>query len=142
MPGPQPTPTALLQLRGSWRANTRENEPTPEPVTEIDPPKGLPAKAKRVWLELAPRLVASKVLTVADLPSFARYCRLYVAWQAAMKLVESKPDRSAVLALRAIDDMLRKLEASFGLTPADRVGLHVEPENKDPRARFFETRAG
>lgn len=133
-------PTALLAARGSWRAKERTDEPKPDVVTEAKPPKGLPAKARRIWKELAPRLVATKVLTVADLPSFARYCRLYVAWQEAMKLVEAKPDRVSVLALRAVDDMLARLEKSFGLTPADRAGLHVEAETTDPRERFFENR--
>lgn len=138
---PAPTPTSILAARGSWRAKTRDGEPTPDPVTDPKPPKGLPSKAKRVWKELASRLVATKVLTTADLQSFARYCRLVVLWSDTARIAEAKPDRANVLALKGVDEMLRRLESGFGLTPADRVGLNVQPETKDPRERFFEKRA-
>jgi phage terminase small subunit len=140
MPGPRPTPTTTLARRGSWRANERSDEPTPAVASAGDciPPKNLPRRAKVIWRSLVPGLQAAGLLTLADLPTFARYCRIYAAWEAAMKQVEDGPDRAAVLTLSKLDEMLRKLESGFGLSPADRVGLKVEqPAPNAGKARFF-----
>lgn len=140
MPGPPPTPTNTLQLRGSWRAATRPNEPQPQPVTELPTPE-LPTKALEVWNVVAPRLLATRLLTVADLPALERYARLLAAWRDAMTAVETKQDRSTILTLAKLDELVRRLEANFGLTPSDRVGLSVEqPPNNDGKSRFFEQR--
>lgn len=141
MPGPKPTPTAVLALRGSWRAATRPEEPQPEPVTDLEPPPILDGRALQLWETLLPRLTAAGMLTAADVPAFSRYVRIFAAWERAMLAVEQNADRGAVLTLAKLDELLRKLEGSFGLTPADRTGLKVEqPPVQNPKARFFETR--
>jgi P27 family predicted phage terminase small subunit len=137
MPGPKPTPTSTLALRGSWRAKTREGEPQPEAATDIKPPRNFPKAAKAVWRSLAPQLQASGLLTVADIPTFARYCRTYVAWQEAMTAVEAEGSRENVLTLAKLDEMVRKLEANFGMSPSDRTGIRVDKPSNDDRARFF-----
>lgn len=138
MPGPKPTPTATLALRGSWRANTRPNEPTPEVVTELEAPASLTGRALELWETMAPRLQASQLLTVLDVPALARYVRLYAAWEAAMRAVEAKADRSTVLTLGKLDELLRKLESNLGLTPADRTGIAVpEKPAANDKGRFF-----
>jgi len=104
---------------------------------DLTPPKGMRKAAKDVWLSLAPQLQASGLLTVADLPTFARYCRMYVAWQAAMKAVEKEGSRENVLTLAKLDEMLRKLEASFGMSPSDRTGIRVEKPSQNDKGRFF-----
>ena len=136
---PQPTPTAILAARGSWRAQTRANEPTPDVVTDYDAPDDLTGKARDVWDAMVPQLVASRILTVADRPAFSRYCRLFAAWDDAMTAVEGNATRARVLTLAKLDEMLRKLEAKLGLTPADRVGLAAEPPpSSNGKARFFD----
>jgi hypothetical protein len=35
--GPPPTPTPILQLRGSWRGKLNRDEPQPEPVAPEKP---------------------------------------------------------------------------------------------------------
>ena len=59
--GPKPTPTAVLKLKGTDRADRTRNEPTP--------PRGLPRcpnwlddQAKHCWRQLVPQLVAMRVL--------------------------------------------------------------------------------
>ena len=142
MPGPKPTPTSQLQLRGSWRAATRPNEPQPELVTELTPPVELKGKALEVWNELAPRLVATRVLTNVDTFALVRYCHLAATWLVIMDAVDGSPKRENLLALGKCGEMLTKLEQAFGLTPADRVGIHVEqPPNGDDKSRFFERRS-
>lgn len=139
MPGPRPTPTLTLAARGSWRANERAGEPTPSALDDLTPPPGMKGRAAKVWKALAPRLAAAGVLTSADAHTFSRYCRLYAAWEEAMKAVEESPDRGTVLTLGKLDEMVRKLEGNFGLTPADRTGLRIEqPETPaDDKGRFF-----
>ena len=136
MPGPKPTPTAILEQRGSWRAKDRTHEPVPDLPDGLTPPAGLTGKPLSIFLELGPRLIGVGLLTVADLPTFSRYCRLYVAWENAYDLIGEEPDRSAVLTLAKLDEMLRKLEANFGLSPADRTGISVEKKT-DGKSRFF-----
>lgn len=55
--GPQRTPTALLKLRGSWRAKTRKAEDraeiaAPAPSTANNPSARPPNKIKKKWLKL------------------------------------------------------------------------------------------
>lgn len=138
MRGPKKTPTATLAARGSWRANTRPNEPMPEPVDSMAPPSTVKGRAAKIWKSLAPRLAQSGLLTTADVHSLERYCRLLAAWESAMKAVELDATRQNVLALSTLDKLVRQLERGFGLTPADRAGLAVEqPEPMDGKERFF-----
>ena len=137
MPGPKPTPTATLAARGSWRASERQGEPSPARVTQVRAPSDLSPDARKVWKALAPGLIATGVLTVSDVPAFVRFCRLTAAWRAAMTTVETAPDRQNVLILGKLDEMLRKLEASLGLTPADRTGIRVDQPKTDSKSRFF-----
>jgi hypothetical protein len=138
---PKPTPTVTLAARGSWRAATRPNEPKPDPLTDLSAPPDLPEEALRVWDDIAPRLIGAGLCTVADVPALARLCRLTVAWQNAMTKVEAKADRSSVLMLAKLDDMVRKAMAAFGMTPADRTGISVEAPATNDKGRFFEKRA-
>lgn len=137
MPGPRPTPTATLAARGSWRAAKRTDEPKPPTLDTAEPPKELAGRAAEIWRALAPRLVASAILTTADVHSFNRYVRLYAAWEQAMNAVDENSDRSAVLTLAKLDSMVAKLEQRFGLTPADRTGLKVEQPQENAKERFF-----
>src|SRR5689334_2427200 len=129
---PRPTPTSQLELRGSWRAATRPNEPQPEAVTDLTAPPELKGAALAVWGELAPRLVATGVLRDVDLYAFVRFCHLTALWRTILAEVEKSPKRDSILALAKVEEMLRKLDAGFGLTPSDRVGIAVEqPSSND-----------
>ena len=109
----------------------------PSTPAELPTPK-LKGRAKRLWQALAPGLYAAGLLTEADIPSFERYCRLHAAWETAMQEVEAGSGRSAVLTLAKLDEMVRKLAADFGLTPAARTGMKVEqPGVPDSKSRFF-----
>lgn len=133
---PKPTPTNVLAARGSWRAKERAGEPTP-PSTPTLPPTKLTGEARAIYDRLAPSLHACGLLTSADLPRFKDYCRLSVAWDKAMTEVEETGSRSAILSLAKVDEMLRKLAASFGLTPADRTNIRVDVPTENDKSRFF-----
>jgi phage terminase small subunit len=91
---------------------------------------------------MAASLVGTGLLTTADIPAFARYCRTYALWSKLAQDIEQqeKPDRQSILALAKVDESLRRLEAKFGLTPSDRTGIRVAPPKPEGKGRFFETR--
>jgi P27 family predicted phage terminase small subunit len=141
-PGPAPTPTKKLALRGSWRAATRPGEPRPEP--EAPPrPESLPPAAAAVWDEVLPQLGAAGLLGRVDGRSFTRYCELFPVWDDLMsflrksghahpvknakgEVVGVRPYPQLRLALQVSEHLLR-LENQFGMTPAARARLVVEP---------------
>lgn len=140
--GPPPTPTAILKLRGSWRAKVRKNEPQPEsgrPPT----PDGLGESASKVWTALLDMLEPMGVLAVCDGGQLERYCRYFVRWRAveneialvestggaAWKVLGKEELRPVLQALWAeshkLDGALKQVEREFHLTPSARarVGL-------------------
>ena len=139
MPGPRPTPTALLAARGSWRASERQGEPSPNLPADCLPPESLDGRALDIWTELAQQLHGCGLLTSADLLTFERYCRTYAVWESAMKAVEEEAERNAVLTLAKVDEMLRRLEANFGLSPADRTAVRIDAPEATDKRRFFKT---
>lgn len=163
--GPRPTPTAILNLRGSWRGKVREGEPTPE--AEIPPaPDWLDDLGRECWDDLARRLGAQRLLTGLDRNALARYCAIWSDWRrnqreaakapAVVKIRNRKGEvigtqPSPLTSIRIkLGEQLVRLEREFGLTPAARVGLKVQAEAggrgvKADDAEFFgngATRAG
>ena len=136
--GPKPTPTAVLQLRGSKRATQRRNEPTPAKLEATPPaPARLNEDAAKVWTATAPEMVEAGLLTGLDLAAFERKCRIEALWSRQARQIEDADEicARAVRTLAKLDESLRHLEKNFGLTPADRVGLKLsEPKqvNTDP----------
>ena len=133
--GPKPTPTAVLEKRGSWRAGDRDGEPEPGGLLEApDPPKSLKGRARDLWLESAPGMVGIGTLTADDLPAFERYCRAHALWMRKVDEVDAAEEitESMTKALVNLDNQLRRLEAAFGKNPADRAGIKVPERPKAP----------
>ena len=77
MPGPPPTPSNIVKLRGNpGHRPINEDAPTPDPVL-ADPPAHLDRRTADKWREVAPKLYAVGCLTEVDLDDLERYC---VAW--------------------------------------------------------------
>lgn len=143
--GPPPKPSALKKLLGNPGKRTiNEHEPVP-PDGEIAPPPMLRANAREYWNLLAPLLKTMKVLTIADVMAFCRYCNLLARYHeldlALMTsgpmgtLMSTKDKNGKVTGLsekpisweyRQIQQQLLNLEREFGLTPAARSRLKVE----------------
>lgn len=161
-PGPPPTPTETLRLRGSWRANKRRAEPRPDSGAPTCP-AWLKGKARAEWKRLCPQLQAMGVLCKIDRNALMRYCHMSACWRAAeewlaehgetypvKKVVRGKDGRDKVvgIGMRAypqvkiahdLADQLLRLEQQFGLTPSARTRIAVDKhEVKDGKARFFE----
>lgn len=151
--GPAPTPTAILDARGSWRAKIREGEPT-LPTAEPDRPAFLKGEALREWKRTLPLLAQMRVLTEADRATLAVYCKLwgeFVEFQGRCDKLLAKLDADAdfpnypqVFALRnsSVDRMMKEA-AKLGFSPADRARLKAQaPETPDEgKGRFFKGRS-
>lgn len=142
--GPRKTPTAILQMNGSWRA---KNRPDAKEQAELPPaPTWLKGRTLEVWNELAPMLANKGVLTLRDANALARYCQTWVRWREAEEFLDkagmsfsivrdkkgepvgTKSHASARLSL-ALQTILEKLEADFGMNPAARADI-LTPKEK------------
>ena len=141
MPGPPKTPTPILKLRGSWRANTRPNEPQP-PRKRPSKPGRLPADAAKLWDEICDQLAEMGVLAPVDGHALERYCRMLAQWWRLYKVIEEEGDtyevkgrdgqvrhrlRPEARTVMSLHDSLLKIERQFGMTPAARAGLSIPP---------------
>lgn len=126
--GPAPTPTKILKLRGSWRA--KRNAEEPEYGQGVECPKRASTNAPAVWRQLAPLLLETGVLTEADVNCFYRYCVLFSRWwNLTMRSKHVEADK--------LHDQLNKLEAKFGLDPANRSRIHAKPAKKPEGAMKY-----
>src|SRR5690606_23065765 len=99
----------------------------------------------------APRLIGMKLLTEADAPAFARYCKHYARWidlqkhldkdgdvyeiQTASGLVR-RADPRFIMADR-LDRMLLAIEDRFGLNPAERQRIFAARANTGAAGDLF-----
>ena len=143
--GPPPTPTDILQARGSRLPAGRTQEPKPKgPIGT--PPKRLSKDGKGVWRQAVKDLEEMHVGRRPDRHALERYCRGVVrSWGLAAFIDRhghTYPIKNAegavvgfkefkeVKILAELEANLLRLEQEFGLTPASRARLHVETEIK------------
>lgn len=77
--GPPPTPNAILELRGSNRADRNGAEPQPgrKPPRV---PTWLPKPARKMFREICVQLAEMKVLATCDRNLIARYVKLFLRY--------------------------------------------------------------
>ena len=142
--GPKPTPTAILKLKGTDRADRTRNEPTPGPGVPRCP-SWLDDQAKHAWRQLVPQLVAMRVLAAVDRNALARYCTLWSRWKTAEVFLQKhgsvytlKGDDGSVRCVQQFPQVaiahrlalaLGRLEAEFGMTPSGRARIQALPES-------------
>lgn len=148
--GPLPTPTAILEARGSWRAGEREGEPRPPPGRP-ECPECLGPLARAEWERIGAQLEAMGLLAACDQAALAAYCD---AWEefasaaaACTRLLTGDPTllldptfERLLRTKRQAAAQLVRLAGHFGLSPATRTRIKVTaPEEKKPdvRRRFF-----
>jgi P27 family predicted phage terminase small subunit len=147
--GPVPTPTKILQARGSRLAASREGEVQyPEGAPRC--PAWLPAAAKREWKRIVPMLEGAGVLSQADLGPLACYCvaiseleeatRLIAAEGRSIAMGKQTQPHPAVAQQRSAWQAVKVFSAMFGFSPADRArvkGPGPKAEEPSGKARFF-----
>ena len=158
--GPPPTPTPILQLRGSWRAGQRRDEPQPAQGPP-EKPAWLDDYASQAWDQLVPILERMRVLTEADGKALALLCTTWARWRRCEEFVADKgevyPIKDAdgkvrelrrfpqAIASESLGRALNRYLGEFGLTPSARTRIQVNPERLAPGqddghgGRFFRT---
>lgn len=148
MPGHK-KPTKLLKMQGTWRKDRHgnKNEPQP-PAANLAQPYDLDEDGQRFWDYHAPKLSKLGLLSENDAYALAMAAEWFSIHQKCVRELRSgisqktptttvaKP--ASVVAKAAIV-AVRGFLADFGLTPASRTRLTVEPpEEVDPIfERFF-----
>lgn len=137
--GPTPQTPAQKKAKGVWgAAQLEKNMPKPE-TGRPDMPSDMSKEAKALWKSLMPRLEAQNTLAKIDGQQLARYCDLLAKYWRASKFVEEHGDTyecttksdtmvrpyPQVAHLIQYDAALRRTEARFGMTPADRLSIGI-----------------
>lgn len=153
-------PTALKLLEGNLgRRELPQNEPFPTTVAPSYPaPDWLGEAAKKVWELLVPEMSAIGLLTVVDIPKFARYCDAWERWKEARDwiakngpLIEAyevaadTDPKDTIIRKRLIkkgykahpwvrvynqmNALLTQLESEFGMSPVARTRIHIVLNN-------------
>ena len=155
MAGRRPKPTVLKLIEGNpGKRAINKNEPKPR--REIPScPAHLDDSGKVAWCRLSLMLDRMGVLTEADGFALERLCDCYTDILACRQLiaedgrtytVETKEGEvlikgdPAVAQLRAADAQFKSYLIKFGLTPAARSKVNVDPDGddkKDPLAEYF-----
>ncbi len=140
--GPAPTPTNILKMRGSWRANRRRSEPISrgKPVC----PRWLTPGAKSCWKRLAPKLNRLGILSESDGDALSRYCVTRDQWEQMSKSLGGamEPETwKAHVMLAKLAEQLGRLEQQFGMTPSARTRVNVKaPDSKNgdsDKSKYF-----
>lgn len=146
--GRKPIPNVIKFKTGNPGRRPLKKEPTP-PDTDIPtPPVHLDAYALEEWNRIADGLHAMGVLYRIDQQVLAAYCDSYSRWRHAVEAMKSRVDKAGGdqlaalidktsngnivqnpligIANKAAGDMVR-YAAEFGLTPAARARLAIDP---------------
>jgi P27 family predicted phage terminase small subunit len=143
--GRKPRPTHLKVLEGNpGKRPLRKNEPKPPP-TVPHCPRHLSDEAKKEWRRVTPLLDTLGLLTQIDRAALAMYCEAWGRWVEAedclkrygvmVKSPSGFPMQSPYLAVanKAIEQM-RGLLSEFGMSPASRTRISVEPLSEEDAA--------
>ena len=150
--GRKPLPTALKLVRGNpGRRPLNENEPQVEPKIP-EPPRELPARAKREWRRIGKQLLAAGLVTELDRMALAALVQSYARWIETQQLLS----KSGLLVrnkdgLPRVNPLLRisreaqaeftRMLSEFGMTPSSRSRVSVhQTDAADPFEKFLSRR--
>ena len=151
--GPCPTPTAVLEARGSTvPGRRRTGEPRP-PVEAPGCPSWLSREARAEWRRVVAELERMGVIAKADRAALTVYCEAwgdFVALRAEIdrRIKAAGPGGYDVVisagllnAKNKTADRLVRAAQQFGLTPAARARVRTEEQGDGDRGkdRFFRT---
>lgn len=149
--GPAPTPTKVLEARGSWRAKTREDEPT-FPGGLPPCPAWMPVAGKDEWDRVVEQLgQVPGMIQQVDWSVLCLYCE---AWADYVGLLKASKGKSRIKLIssglanqkRKLVQDISRLAQQFGFTPASRSRVQVRgngsnegggEKEKSLEAKFF-----
>ena len=142
--GPKPTPTAVLKLRGSWLAGTREGEPEIQ-MEDVPCPSWVREEARQYWPDVCAMLAGMGVLSkrfVFSMGALVNTLAEYVFFEEQITketppIVNGMPNPLYGLRSKA-RDALKKSCADHGLTPSSMTAIRSleSPEKKKGIERF------
>ena len=156
MPGPKPTPTEILALRGSWRAHGREGEPQFQ-VEVPDCPSWVPESGREWYRAHAEQAAAAGYMskpmqTALALGAFALADFLELERQLQESGYTYTTDKGNVLANPLVHlrntawKNLLVICREYGFTPASKTGIKVggglKPAKDQGKGRFFDAKLG
>ena len=123
-------------LEGTFRKD-RAPAAIPKPPKGAKTPKWLGKDAKTEWMRIGPWLEGQGLLTKADQSAFAIYCDLYGTVQEFRKLCRKVGPAVSIQqgyrnVLAKATTQMKQYLALFGLSPADRERIGVEPQVVPP----------
>lgn len=145
--GPKPKPTAIKKFEGNpGKRPLNKHEPDAPPLVTLTPPKWLGTVARAKFTELAPRLSKMGVLSEIDVDHFALLCDAWQRRHDAQKVLDDEgpyltTDKGFVVQHPAMNvlaksiELIRKLNADFGLNPSARSSLSL-PGDKKPKGKL------
>lgn len=153
--GPAKKPEGLRVLEGkTGKQKPKTNTPKPRPLAPA-PPDWLDAPAIELWNELAPKMEPLGLLTEIDLMNFTNLC---IAGATVRKMREYIQENGEVMEigpqgyrqqcpevsiLNKNIELVAKISAKFGLSPADRESLNIaKRDDKDPFEEFLKRGKG
>lgn len=139
--GPAPTPTPILEARGSKRAAGRKSAPRP-PAKLPACPDWLKGDGCNLWERLVKELAEMKVLAQIDQTLLAVLCQTFADWRYYSDKARTggdvvngalgNPVISPWVRIRdAAAERLVKLCDRFGLSPAARARLVMNPNEQE-----------
>jgi P27 family predicted phage terminase small subunit len=141
--GPAPTPTKILEARGSRRAKTRNGEPMPR-VEAPSCPAWLGKEAKAEWRRASRELRRLGILAKLDRATLAIYAEAWGEFVALTAEVQRLDYEQAIAkgilsAKNKAAERVLRYGREFGMSPSARTRLCIEPpQAEDPdAARFF-----
>lgn len=138
--GTKPTPTKILEQRGSWRAKTREGE-----VEHIagapDCPAWLDDEARAEWMRQVAG-IADGVLSHVDRGFLAAYCAAWSEFVTCQQYIEehghiSVTDKGNEIQHPMVGirnkaaERMNRFGSQFGFSPSSRVGIHAAPKTEE-----------
>ncbi len=149
--GPKPTPAPIKKKRGTYRTDRDKGVVLPDAIAVPKCPDFLDDDAKKLWEQLGPSLVEAKLLTDADVLSYALLCQAWSDWKHAIAHIQhsgivacgesgNEYQAPAVGVRNKAWSMVLKGCQEFGLTPSSRTGL-VIPKSSPEDEETAETRA-
>ena len=145
MKGRIPTPTKILNARGSRWSKGRQNEPKPAPETPTCPIH-LDREGKAEWRRQVKGLMAMGIMARIDRGALAAYCDCWSEFMRLVQAVNKLPkiqdavDAGLLRAKNAAAIRLNQLAQQFGFSPAARTRIKTVDEKEKPadgKAKFF-----
>ena len=156
--GRPPKPTSLKLLQGNpGKRPIDKSEPKPRPLAP-KPPAWIPGEAKKIWKDLSKKLEPLSLFTEIDYLEMQSICIAAAQLKEAQLVLQDKglvmeierhdkdgnylssyfQQRPEVSIVHKSMQIINALSGKFGLSPADRVGLGVKPqEQKDAFESFL-----